>query len=128
MLKNRALIAALLLSIASVAAAVAVAADHPAEAFPTMFEHPLCRTVDVGGVKVFYREAGRSSLPTLVLLHGNPSSSFMFRDLIPRLANRFHLIAPDYPGFGYSDTPPPESYRYTFDHLTQTIDQFLTKI
>jgi pimeloyl-ACP methyl ester carboxylesterase len=77
---------------------------------------------------VFYREAGEPSSPTLVLLHGNPSSSFMFRDLIPRLAPHFHVIAPDYPGFGQSDTPPPETYGYTFDHLAQTIDRLLTKI
>jgi pimeloyl-ACP methyl ester carboxylesterase len=91
-------------------------------------EHIAYRAVDVGGVKVFYREAGSPSSSTLVLLHGNPSSSFMFRDLIPRLADRFHLIAPDYPGFGYSDTPPPEVYIYTFDHLAQTIDRLLTQI
>jgi hypothetical protein len=69
-------------------------------------DHVAYRTVDIDGIKVFYREAGLSSLPTLVLLHGNPSSSFMFRDLIPRLAANFHVFAPDYPGFGYSDTPP----------------------
>jgi pimeloyl-ACP methyl ester carboxylesterase len=91
-------------------------------------ERATSHTVNVGGNNVFYREAGRPSSPTLVLLHGNPSSSFMFRDLIPRLANHFHVIAPDYPGFGYSDTPAPETYAYTFDHLTQTIDQFLTQI
>lgn len=85
-------------------------------------------TVEINGIKVFYREAGQPSSPTLVLLHGNPSSSFMFRDLMPRLAARFHVIAPDYPGFGYSDTPSPEAYRYTFDHLAETIDQLLTQI
>jgi pimeloyl-ACP methyl ester carboxylesterase len=86
------------------------------------------RTVDIDGIKVFYREAGLPSLPTLVLLHGNPSSSFMFRDLIPRLAENFHVFAPDYPGFGYSDTPPPSSYRYTFDHLAETTHEFLKKV
>lgn len=91
-------------------------------------EHTVCHTVDIGGVKVFYREAGRPSLPAVVLLHGNPSSSFMFRDLITQLAPRFHVIAPDYPGFGYSDAPPPQAYRYTFEHLAQTIDGLLTRI
>lgn len=86
------------------------------------------RTVDIDGTKVFYREAGLPSLPTLVLLHGNPSSSFMFRDLIPRLASNFHVFAPDYPGFGYSDTPPAGSYNYTFDHLAQAMNGFLKKV
>jgi pimeloyl-ACP methyl ester carboxylesterase len=88
----------------------------------------VCRTVDVDGVKIFYREAGRPSSPTLVLLHGFPSSSFAFRDLIPRLSSHFHVLAPDYPGYGYSDTPPPGSYSYTFDHLAQTTDAFLAKV
>lgn len=87
-----------------------------------------CTTIDVDGIKVFYRESGQPSLPMLVLLHGNPSSSFMFRDLMPRLSQHFHVIAPDYPGFGYSDVPPTEQYPYTFDHLAQTIDAFLNKL
>jgi pimeloyl-ACP methyl ester carboxylesterase len=86
------------------------------------------RTIDVDGVKIFYREAGRPSLPTLVLLHGFPSSSFAFRDLIPRLSSHFHVLAPDYPGYGYSDAPAPGIYSYTFDHLAQTTDEFLTKV
>ncbi len=88
----------------------------------------ICRTVDVDGVKIFYREAGRPSFPTLVLLHGFPNSSFAFRDLIPRLSSHFHVFAPDYPGYGYSDAPPPGTYSYTFDHLAQTTDEFLTKV
>ncbi len=85
-------------------------------------------TVEIDGVTIFYREAGRPSLPTLVLLHGFPSSSFMFRDLIPRLSSNFHVLAPDYPGYGYSESPPARLYTYTFDHLAQTIDQFLSKV
>ena len=82
-------------------------------------------TATVEGLSIFYREAGDPSHPTLVLLHGFPSSSVMFRDLIPRLADRFHLMAPDYPGFGRSDAPPPSAFRYTFDHLTEVVDRFL---
>jgi len=83
------------------------------------------RTATVDGLRIFYREAGNPRDPTLVLLHGFPSSSVMFRDLIPRLADRFHLLAPDYPGFGRSDAPPPEKFRYTFDHLAEVVDHFL---
>jgi pimeloyl-ACP methyl ester carboxylesterase len=79
----------------------------------------------VDGLSVFYREAGDPQNPTLVLLHGFPSSSVMFRDLMPRLARRFHLLAPDYPGFGRSEVPSPQAFRYTFDHLAAVVDQFL---
>jgi len=72
------------------------------------------RTAMVDGLSTFYREAGDRRNPTLVLLHGFPSSSVMFRDLIPPLADRAHLIAPDYPGFGRSDAPAPATFRYTF--------------
>jgi len=83
------------------------------------------RTVAVDGLNIFYREAGDARNPTLVLLHGFPSSSVMFRELIPRLADRFHLLAPDYPGFGRSDAPAPDVFRYTFDHLAEIVDHFL---
>lgn len=79
----------------------------------------------VKGQKLFYREAGPAAAPTLVLLHGFPSSSHMFRDLIPRLADRFHLVAPDYPGFGHSDAPPADRFAYTFDHLAALIEELL---
>ncbi|OED00901.1 alpha/beta fold hydrolase [Rhizobium sp. YK2] len=75
------------------------------------------RTADVNGYKVFYREAGDPSLPTILLLHGLPTSSQMFRDLIPALADRFHLVAPDYIGFGHSDAPSAKEFDYTFDNL-----------
>jgi pimeloyl-ACP methyl ester carboxylesterase len=83
------------------------------------------RTAMIDGLSIFYREAGDRRNPTLVLLHGFPSSSVMFCDLIPRLADRLHLIAPDYPGFGRSDAPTPQAFRYTFDHLTEIVDRFL---
>ncbi len=76
--------------------------------------------VTVDGVGVFYREAGPKDAPTIVLLHGFPSSSREFDTLIPLLATHYHLVAPDFPGFGQSDAPPPSSYTYTFDHLAET--------
>ena len=82
------------------------------------------RTVDVNGLKVFYREAGTAGAPKLLLLHGFPSSSHMFRDLIPLLADRFHIIAPDLPGFGRSDMPSRDAFAYTFDHIADVIDRF----
>jgi pimeloyl-ACP methyl ester carboxylesterase len=88
-------------------------------------ERVTYHTTQVDGLKIFYREAGPKSAPTLVLLHGYPSSSHMFRNLIPALSDKYHIIAPDYPGFGYSDAPSPEQYAYTFDHLADTIEHFL---
>ncbi|GLK73605.1 alpha/beta hydrolase [Ancylobacter dichloromethanicus] len=82
----------------------------------------------VDGLRIFYREAGRRDAPTIVLLHGFPSSSREFDALIPLLAQRYHLIAPDFPGFGQSDAPSPASYDYTFDHLATTTDHLLEKL
>lgn len=79
----------------------------------------------VQGLKIFYREAGSKTSPTIVLLHGFPSSSHMFRDLIPQLADKFHVIAPDYVGFGYSDAPDVGTFDYTFDNLAVIIDELL---
>ncbi|WP_233828585.1 alpha/beta fold hydrolase [Paraburkholderia sp. ZP32-5] len=82
------------------------------------------RYADVDQFKVFYREAGRAGAPKLLLLHGFPSSSHMFRDLIPKLADRFHIVAPDLPGFGLSDMPSRDQFAYTFDNLANVIDRF----
>src|SRR5215831_4711054 len=82
------------------------------------------RNVDVDGFKIFYREAGRKDAPALLLLHGFPSAGHMFRDLIPHLADRFHIVAPDLPGFGQSDMPAREMFAYTFDHIADVIDRF----
>jgi pimeloyl-ACP methyl ester carboxylesterase len=84
----------------------------------------LYRTIDIDGLKIFYREAGDRSNPTLLLLHGFPASSFMYRELIEKLDDRFHVVAPDYPGFGYSDAPTTEAFSYTFDHLADIIEKF----
>ena len=81
--------------------------------------------VDVDGLSIAYREAGDASNPKLVLLHGWPSSSHQYRNLIPALADRFHVIAPDYPGFGDSSTPDPASFPYTFDKLAEVTERFL---
>jgi pimeloyl-ACP methyl ester carboxylesterase len=84
--------------------------------------------VTVDGVGIFYREAGPRNAPTIVLLHGFPSSSREFDSLIPLLATRYHVVAPDFPGFGQSDAPPPSSYTYTFDHLAETTNSFLEQL
>ena len=90
--------------------------------------HMLYKTQEVGGVRIFYREAGVRTHPTIALLHGFPSSSHMFRDLIPQLAPHYHVIAADMPGFGYSDQPSPEQFEYTFDHIASVMDQFLDSV
>ena len=82
------------------------------------------RTATVDDLKVFYREAGDPNSPVLLLLHGFPSSSHMFRGLIPTLADRYHVIAPDMPGFGFTDAPDRAKFRYTFDRLAEVIDRF----
>ncbi|HET9473877.1 MAG TPA: alpha/beta hydrolase [Steroidobacteraceae bacterium] len=86
------------------------------------------RTVRVDGVEVFYREAGPADAPTLVLLHGFPSSSHMFRKLIPALSERYHVIAPDYPGFGLSEAPDRARFQYSFAKLTDVVDALLTRL
>ena len=85
------------------------------------------KTADVAGLRLFYREAGDPSKPTIVLLHGFPSSSSQFHDLIPRLADRFHVIAPDYPGMGYSGAPAPSILLPTFDDVAMVIDMFIAE-
>ena len=82
------------------------------------------RTALVDDLRVFYREAGEANAPTVLLLHGFPTSSHMFRELIPALADRYHVVAPDLPGFGFSDAPDRANFKYTFEHLTDVIDRF----
>jgi pimeloyl-ACP methyl ester carboxylesterase len=88
-------------------------------------EHPpFYRTTRINGLSIFYREAGPKDAPTLLLLHGLPSSSRMFEPMFCRLSNRYHLVAPDYPGFGHSDWPDPKAFAYTFDHYAEIMNQF----
>ena len=86
---------------------------------------PTYQHATVRGLKMFYREAGSKTSPTIVLLHGFPSSSHMFRDLIPKLQDKLHLIAPDYIGFGYSDAPGVNEFEYTFDNLAAYVEELL---
>jgi pimeloyl-ACP methyl ester carboxylesterase len=86
------------------------------------------RAADIGALKISYRVAGRLGAPTLLLLHGFPSAGHTFRDLIPVLADSFHLVAPDLPGFGQSDLPSHLKFKYTFENLAETIDRFIDNI
>lgn len=86
------------------------------------------RTVTVNGLDIFYREAGSPNAPTILLLHGYPTSSHMFRNLIPALADQFHVVAPDYPGFGYSSMPTVDEFDYTFDRLAEVMTEFIAMI
>jgi pimeloyl-ACP methyl ester carboxylesterase len=87
--------------------------------YPTFY-----RTIKIDGLSIFYREAGPKDAPTLLLLHGLPSSSRMFEPLFARLSQNYHLVAPDYPGFGHSDWPDPKQFTYTFDHLAEVMNHF----
>jgi pimeloyl-ACP methyl ester carboxylesterase len=86
------------------------------------------KTIDVNGLKIFYREAGKPTSPKLVLLHGFPASSHQYRDLMPALSRDFHVVAPDYPGFGNSDIPSPKTFPYTFDKLAEVTEAFLVQV
>ena len=119
---------------ATAAATVLLAAGARAQAAaaspgsPSTSASITYHTTTVEGLKIFYREAGAPTAPTLLLLHGFPSSSRMFDTLIPLLADRYHLVAPDYPGFGQSDAPPASQFRYTFDHLASVMEKFTEQL
>lgn len=124
-------IAAGVLAVAAVAALSAPSAQAaPAAASATARPATAVsyHTVEVEGVKVFYREAGPKNAPTLLLLHGFPTSSHMFRDLMPKLADRYHVIAPDYPGYGQSGQPPVDQFDYSFDHLAGIVDKLTVQL
>ena len=91
--------------------------------YPTRYQ-----TVEVDGREIFYREAGPKDAPTLLLLHGFPTSSHMFRNLISALSDQFHLVAPDYPGFGNSAMPTVDEFDYTFDNLAEVMEGFIDKL
>lgn len=96
-------------------------------ATPTKYR-TLHKSIALNGLDIFYREAGLQGNPTILLLHGFPTSSHMFRNLIPALSDQFHLVAPDYPGFGNSSMPTVDEFDYTFDKLADVIDQFTQKL
>ena len=108
-----------ILSTLALAAAVGASGKEPSVENPTFY-----RTVAIDGISIFYREAGPKDAPTILLLHGVPSSSRMFRPLFDRLADRYHLVAPDYPGYGHSDWPDPKKFAYTFDHIADLMNRF----
>jgi pimeloyl-ACP methyl ester carboxylesterase len=99
-----------------------------AQSEPPAAVQVLHKTVKIGELDIFYREAGPKDAPAVLLLHGFPTSSHMFRDLIPALADRYHVIAPDYPGYGNSSAPSHETYAYTFDNLAGLVEQFVTQV
>ena len=98
-------------------------------AIPTITKNQIeYKTVNIKGLDIFYREAGPKDAPTILLLHGFPTSSHMFRNLIPKLSDRYHVIAPDYPGYGHSSMPLVNEFEYTFDNLAEVVEEFLDKI
>jgi pimeloyl-ACP methyl ester carboxylesterase len=99
-------------------------ADDP----PASAQQVYHRTVKIDGLDIFYREAGSKDAPTVLLLHGFPTSSHMFRNLIPELADKFHVVAPDYPGYGYSSMPAVDEFEYTFDNLADVVEKFTEKV
>src|SRR5277367_4244986 len=111
------------LAFASVLAQASASADDGGAPATVRYQ-----TAQVDGLKIFYREAGPKDARVILLLHGFPSSSRMFDALLPALGRRYHLIAPDYPGFGHSDAPDPKIFAYTFDHLTAVTDDFASQL
>lgn len=105
------------------AGGVVAAAQDGRVRYPT-----LHKTIEVEGLEIFFREAGPVDAPTILLLHGFPTSSHMFRNLIPALADRFHVVAPDYPGFGHSAMPSVDEFDYGFDRLAGVVDSFVEKL
>ena len=99
-------------------------ADDP----PVSAQQVYHRTVKIDGLDIFYREAGSKDAPTVLLLHGFPTSSHMFRNLIPALADKYHVVAPDYPGYGYSSMPAVDEFEYTFDNLADVVEKFTEKV
>jgi len=117
-----------LLAMASVVGDAAAASGAPSPDLQTQPPLVSTRTLELQGIKLFYREAGNPQAPAILLLHGFATSSFMYRNLIPLLADRYHVIAPDLPGFGFTEVPESAHYRYTFDNLARTIDAFTDAI
>ena len=123
MFRTNLLIATLGLASVTLIALASTTAESTASPVPT-----LHKKVKVGELNLFYREAGPRDAPVILLLHGFPTSSQMFRNLIPRLADKYRVIAPDYPGFGHSDMPSRDKFTYTFDSLAEVVEQFTEKL
>lgn len=102
-------------------------ANNQSKSMTSQEQRTLYKTIEIDGVNIAYREAGNPENPTIVLLHGFPSSSHQYRKVLTQLSDDYHLIAPDYPSFGNSDFPSVSEYEYTFDHIAKTIDSFLVK-
>jgi len=119
-------ITALMLIVNSAMPAYAEAKTGATAPAPT--HQTLYKTIKVKGLDIFYREAGPADAPTILLLHGFPTSSHMFRNLMPAMADKYHVIAPDYPGYGHSSTPSVTEFDYTFDNLAEVVDEFIQKI
>ena len=100
----------------------------PAVAATPTTQRVTYQHVEIEGQQIFYREAGPKKAPTVLLLHGFPTSSHMYRNLIPRLADRYHVIAPDMPGFGQSSAPSVDEFEYTFDHIASIMNQLTEKV
>jgi pimeloyl-ACP methyl ester carboxylesterase len=112
-------------TLSTLALVLAVTSYMDAQKKDNAMEHQVFyRTVNVDGLSIFYREAGPKGAPVILLLHGLPSSSRMFQPLLTRLADNYHLVAPDYPGYGHSDWPDPKQFDYTFDHIATVMDAF----
>ena len=117
------------LAMALFALAAAFSPAHAAEPKAAATAHStMHKTIKVDGLDIFYREAGPADAPVLLLLHGFPTSSHMFRNLIPALSDRYHVIAPDYPGYGQSSMPSVDEFKYTFDNLANVVEAFTEKL
>src|SRR3954466_14897860 len=110
------------------AALACTTVQAPAEGLPSSRRSISYHSVEIQGLSIFYREAGPADAPTVLLLHGFPSSSRMWEPLLPLLADKYHLIAPDYPGFGNSSAPPPSDFDYTFDNIAGVMGELTNKL
>ena len=117
------IIFSLLLVTFSYVQAAEISEETKSTSYPTLY-----KTVEIDGLEIFYREAGPKDAPTILLLHGFPTSSHMFRNLISELSQDFHLVAPDYPGYGFSSMPTVDEFEYSFDNLANVVDKFTKKI
>src|ERR1700742_4980323 len=112
----------------TLSAAIAMTIEASAQDLRSSRRSISYHTAEIDGLKIFYREAGPANAPTVLMLHGFPSSSRMWEPLLPLLTDKYHLIAPDYPGFGNSSAPPPASFEYTFDSLARITNELTTRL